>query len=116
MKNFKRVKQNAVSFEIDTAVYNDTVITKAFYWLSGDFYISQENQGKMLHVILEKKEGNIHETELAVLRTKLNQDLIDFKTRDIVNRETKNIREILLIKAFSNNDDFEDFNLLANNE
>ena len=44
---------------------------------------------------------------------KFNQDLIDYKNRDLVINETKDIRNILYVKAFANNDDFEDFNLVS---
>jgi len=62
---------------------------------------------------LEKKTGVITDTELPILKEKLNRYFIDFKTRDIVNHETQNIRDILYIKAFANNDDFEDYNLIG---
>ena len=41
------------------------------------------------------------------------QDLIDYKNRDLITNETKDIRNILYVKAFANNDDFEDFNLAS---
>ena len=46
-------------------------------------------------------------------RLKFNQDLIDYKNRDLITNETKDIRNILYVKAFANNDDFEDFNLAS---
>ena len=45
--------------------------------------------------------------------SKFNQDLIDYKNRDLIMHETKDIRNILYVKAFANNDDFEDFNLAS---
>ena len=44
---------------------------------------------------------------------KFNQDLIDYKNRDLVINETKDIRNILYVKAFANNDDLEDINLVS---
>ena len=35
------------------------------------------------------------------------------KNRDLITNETKDIRNILYVKAFANNDDFEDFNLAS---
>lgn len=116
MIDFKRVNDNSVLLEIDTEIFNDRVITKVLYWLSDRFNIYQESHNKILEVKLEKLEGNICAEDFVLLKAKVNQNLIDFKTRDIVNQETKNIREILLIKAFANNDDFEDYNLLVKND
>ena len=39
---------------------------------------------------------------------KIKQDLLDFKLRDIINKETRIIRELLIAKAFANYDDEED--------
>ena len=47
------------------------------------------------------------------MASKFNQDLIDYKNRDLIMHETKDIRNILYVKAFANNDDFEDFNLVS---
>jgi len=116
MLDFKRISDNSIAFGIDTSIFNDTVITKTCYWLSGDFFVFQEISNNKLTVTLEKRDGSINDECFLYLKNKINQDLIDFKTRDIVNKETKNIREILLVKAFANNDDFEDFNLLAQND
>lgn len=116
MISFKRFNYNSVFFGIDTKIFNECVISKTLYWLSGDFIVYLEGSGNKLKVKLEKKEGDINNEELILLKTRINQDLIDFKVRDIVNHETKNIREILLVKAFANNDDFEDYNLIANKD
>ncbi len=67
-------------------------------------------------VKFEIKHGLLFENNVEVLKSCLSQYLIDFKTRDIINKETKNIREILLIKAFANNDEFEDYNLIDNEQ
>jgi His-Xaa-Ser system protein HxsD len=40
--------------------------------------------------------------QLEELLQKLERDLIDFNLRDIVTKETKNIRDLLTAKAFSN--------------
>ena len=39
---------------------------------------------------------------------KLNQDFIDYNLRDIVSKETKNVRELIIAKAFSNGEYDED--------
>lgn len=112
MNGFKRINDNTVYFIVDIATYNDAVISKVLYWLIDTFYIERESlENDRQQIVLEKKKGIISEDELNYLKEKLNQDFIDFKLRDTVNSETRNIRNILYIKAFANNDDFEDYNL-----
>jgi hypothetical protein len=45
---------------------------------------------------------------MEILLTKIKRDLVDFKTRDIISAETRNIREILIAKAFANDDSFDE--------
>lgn len=112
MTAFDKIGDNKIRFIVDTSIYNDHVISKVLYWLIESFYIERESIGNSKEEItLEKKTGVIPDTELPILKEKLNQFFIDFKTRDIINHETQNIRDILYIKAFANNDDFEDYNL-----
>jgi hypothetical protein len=40
--------------------------------------------------------------ELDLYLQKLERDIIDFNLRDIVTKETQNIRDLLIAKAFSN--------------
>lgn len=112
MTAFEKIDDNKIRFIVDTSIYNDHVISKVLYWLIESFYIERESIGNNKeHITLEKKTDVILDTDLSILKEKLNRYFIDFKTRDIINCETQNIRDILYIKAFANNDDFEDYNL-----
>lgn len=114
MTDFDKIANNKISFLIDTSIYNDCVVSKVLYWFIELFYIKRESVGNSKErITLEKKSGMIPEAELPILKERLNLYFIDFKTRDIINRETQNIRDILYVKAFANNDDFEDFNLTS---
>lgn len=112
MTGFEQIDGNKIRFIVDIFIYNDHVVSKVLYWLIDSFYIERNTISENLQqILLEKKQGIISENEFLLLREKLNQDFIDFKTRDIIHTETCNIRDILYIKAFANNDDFEDYNL-----
>jgi len=114
MVSFDRIAENKIQLTIDIGVFNDSVITKTLYWLQSEYFnFLNSLSDKILNIILEKKDGPITEDEFFKLKCQINQNLIDFKTRDIVNRETKNIRDILYVKAFSNGEEFEDFNLMG---
>ena len=114
MKNFEQINPDKIQLTVDKTIYNESVISKALYWLMNEYFILQENQTDAIqHIVLEKKTSTISGEEFLKLKNRLNQDFIDFKVRDIINQETKNIRDILYIKAFSNNDEFADYNLIA---
>lgn len=113
MVSFDRITENKIQLTVDNMVFNNTVITKTLYWIHCDYFVFWNSlKDNLEFIILEKKDGLISEEEFFKLKDQVNQNLIDFKTRDIVNRETKNIRDILYVKAFANGEDFEDYNLM----
>lgn len=90
-----------MTIEIDRRIYNDSVISKAIYWLSGDYVIVRS----LLNDITESisiTTGSISEQDLEV---KLLQTLNDFKLRQIVADETRDIKTILYAKAFAEDED-----------
>lgn len=115
MISFDRITENKIQLTIDVTVFNNTVITKTLYWIQSDYFVFWNSLSDNIeNITLEKKGGLISDVEFQKLRNHLNQNLIDFKTRDVINQETKNIRDILYIKAFANGEDFEDYNLMDN--
>lgn len=114
MIDFVKVDNKTIQCKIDGEIFNERVVFKSLYWFSGDYNIYSVLSDKLVILKIEKKKGLFTDNDVNELRSNLNQSLIDFKTRDVINQETKNIREILLIKAFSNNDEFEDYNLITN--
>ena len=97
------------SIEIDKQIYDDAVISKVIYWHTTDFVIDRNSNGNFEIVNFQSKKNEISETEKEKMLQKFNQDLNDYKLRQIVEQETKDIRTILYIKAFANNDDFEEY-------
>ena len=114
MVSFDQIAENKIQLAIDIGIFNDAVITKTLYWLQNEYFIFLNSlSDKIQGITLEKKDGQISKEEFLNLKNQINQNLIDFKTREIVHQETKNIRDILYVKAFSNGEDFEDFNLIG---
>lgn len=113
MISFDQISGSKIRLTIDLNVFNNAVITKTLYWIESDYFVfwNTLNDNKE-NIILEKKNSPISDKEFLKLKNQINQSLIDFKTRDIVNQETKNIRDILYIKAFANGEDFDDYNLM----
>ena len=97
------------SIDVDKQIYDDAVISKAVYWHTKDFVIDRTTKDNFETITFQTKEDNISENMREKVLAKFNQDLNDFKLRQIICEETKDIRTILYVKAFSNNDDFEEY-------
>lgn len=92
-----------MTITIDRRIYNDGVISKAIYWLSGDYIIVRgilDDNTESLSITANN--ANIAEDSM---KTKLMQTLNDFKLRQIVADETRDIKTILYAKAFAEDED-----------
>lgn len=108
------ISENTFSFIIDTSIFNENVLTKVLYWYAESFVIYWKKHHDSMHeIILELKPSAKNVLTFEYITHKFNQDLIDYKNRDLIVNETRDIRNILYVKAFANNDDFEDFNLMS---
>ncbi len=102
---------NVVTVIADTAIYNDSVISKVLYWLSAEFIITRENvSDSTRQKITLTAAKEFTSVELEKMKARLSRDFADYKTREIVRQETQDIRNILYVKAFANSDDFVEFN------
>lgn len=92
-----------MTVEIDRRIYNDSVISKAIYWLSGDYMIVRslldDNTESLL---INTNDANVAE---ETLKATLMKALNDFKLRQIVADETRDIKAILYAKAFAEDED-----------
>lgn len=79
---------------------------KCVYWYANRFDISvdRNKEGYFEIVLKPLPTFVIKDGELEKLFFKLKQDIVDFNLRDIVTKETKNVRELLIAKAFSHFD------------
>lgn len=106
MFDFVLHSNNEFEFKIDLNVYSDAVVSKVLYWLSRDFTIYRKQLTPWQHSILLKKKDNAMPDVMS--EEKIAQLFIDFKVREIINKETEAIRNILYLKAFANYSDLED--------
>src|SRR5262249_11400252 len=84
---------------VEKAIYSEDVIHKCFYWYGGTFEVDVSTHDENLFLIrLKPKNGLV---DLQAVIEKIRRDLIDFKLRDIVTKETKTIRELIVAKAFA---------------
>ena len=95
-----------LTLTIDRSIFTDEVISKAVYWETNQYIITRQLNGNAETLCFEP-QPNCQEEENA-LKERFLTRLNDFKVQQIVDNETKDLRTILYIKAFANNDDFEE--------
>lgn len=109
MSDIELVSEETVVLYVDMNLYSDSVISKVVYGLSGEFFVSREIVVNKQKITLSKIKGTLDEDEFLRIRKQVSQDFADFKTREIIYQETKDLRTILFVKAFANRDDFVEF-------
>jgi His-Xaa-Ser system protein HxsD len=104
MDLLNRIENNKIIVFVSSDFYSKDSVAKCLYWYGGRFRVFLSIVDSCFYRIeLESKEEVQLDPEKAhLLMVKLEQDLLDFNLRDIVTKETRNIRDILTAKAFSN--------------
>jgi len=97
------------SIDIDRQIFKDEVISKTVYWQSADFVIDRKVKSNVETITFQTSNDNNSKIDIELVMSKFNQKLNDFKLRQIIEEETKDIRTILYVKAFANNDNFEEY-------
>jgi His-Xaa-Ser system protein HxsD len=107
-KNF--IKDNEIVVFADTSLFSKDAVFKCIYWYGDKFHpnVSFADSNTFKISIIPLSNANIKEDELELYQQKLERDLLDFNLRDMVNKETQNIRDLLIAKAFSNGEFDED--------
>ena len=98
MKSFEVESDNRAIVKIDSEIYSKEVVTKVVYWLSRDFTIMQSVEGKTWTLTLDSQK----DVAWNEVKKRLSQLLTDYQMRELITTETKDIRNILFIKAFAN--------------
>ena len=85
---------------IDRAVYSDAAIFKSAYWFTDRYYLFLDNLPDGRIAVELRAKSSVSDEELERAGAEFCNSLIDFRLRDIVQRETGSIREALVTKAF----------------
>ncbi|MGF7230966.1 His-Xaa-Ser system protein HxsD [Arachidicoccus sp.] len=103
------IKDHEINAFVDCTLFSKESVLKCLYWY-GDKFHTSISLADFSYVVSLKPliNSNIHDDELILYLQKFERDLIDFQIRDIIAIETKNIRDILVAKAFSNGEFDED--------
>ena len=92
-----------MTLTIDKRIYNDSVISKVVYWMSGDYKIVRKSLDEFTEQIDFTSINKVEFDSSAEM--KFNQLLNDFKLRQIVADETRDIKTILYAKAFAEDEE-----------
>ena len=98
MKSFTVESDRRAIVEIDSCIYSKEVVAKVVYWLSYDFTIMQSIEGNIWTLSLESHDV----VNWDDIKRGMSQMLTDYQMREVIAAETKDIKNILYIKAFAN--------------
>ena len=104
---------NKISIYVNSKIYSLDSIFKCIYWYGDKWNVlvnEYSENPELYEVVFSPKSSELEfdETKGKKLLDKFINDLNDFKLRDIITKETKNIRDLLVAKAFSNGEFDED--------
>lgn len=87
---------------IDRKIYSDECVTKAVYSLSARYVVRRSLHGDTETLVIDRADGceSVEQTEHTFLMA-----LDDYKLREMIERETHDIRTILYAKAFADCDE-----------
>lgn len=98
------IKEQTINITLKQEDYSVEVVYQCFYWYGADFDVDISKSGDELGITLVSKSAAI---DHASVISKIKRDLVDFKLREIVSKETQTIRELLIAKAFAFDDTHE---------
>lgn len=92
---------------ISRAIAGPDAILKACYWFSRDFMceVKEENPG---HFVVSLTPKTISSRSCEEIRENFLGHVLDFELRERVTSKTKDVRDVLLAKAFSESGVLED--------
>jgi len=103
MINSNFIEGNQINVFVDKNIFSQETILKTLYWYGDKFHtnISFTENGTYQVSLMPLSTSLIQADELELYLQKFERDLIDFSLRATITNETRNIRELLLAKAFS---------------
>jgi His-Xaa-Ser system protein HxsD len=104
MSHVNFIKEDEINAFADVSLFSKEAIFKCLYWYGDKFHANVAFADSQTYLIKLKAINNlgINEDELDLYLQKLERDLIDYQLRDTITKETQNVRDLLVAKAFSN--------------
>ncbi len=98
-----KIHNGIIELEINGKLFSKDIVLKTMYWFGDKFLIDINTKEDNFLISLKPLSSlKLSNEDLEHYLQKVQRDLIDFSLRDIINKETTNIRELLIAKAFSN--------------
>jgi His-Xaa-Ser system protein HxsD len=99
-----KILDNAIIIYLEETLYSKDSIFKCVYWYSDKFDIAIDTVDEKYYEIKLRPlpMASLGNGDIETYFYKLKRDFIDFNLRDIVTKETENVRDLLIAKAFSN--------------
>ena len=91
---------------IDRNIYSDGCISSAVYWFSNQYTVQRSLQGSLETLNIDGIDDEVK------FRHVFFQKLNDFKLRELIDAETKDIKTILYAKAFGEFDELTEEDIL----
>jgi His-Xaa-Ser system protein HxsD len=97
------MNEHELLFSVDLRLVSKEAVYKCVYWFTSDYDVAVEmSTDDVIGLKLRKRNGECFSAEEArVLRSQLHREMIDYNLRDIIAKETANVRDLLIAKAFS---------------
>ena len=95
-----KLENDTLLITIPTMSYREEVLFKCFYWYTANYNVQINPLDGISTLVSLRSKNNAIEPLDGLIET-IQRDLIDFKLRDIVTKETQSIRELIIAKAFA---------------
>ncbi len=98
------IKNNKLYLYVDNKIFNKKIILNTAYELSNQFYFKISSLKKSFKIVMTPIKHPSNQ-ELTNSIKDFDKILIDYQLRDIIYKETKNIRELIIAKAFAHSEE-----------
>jgi His-Xaa-Ser system protein HxsD len=99
------IKDGEINIFVNKSLYSIKVLYKVLYWYTDKFHVNVlDDEKNYLIRISANEKSKFSDEDLNSILFKFERDLIDYNLREIINNETKTVKELLIAKAFSNGD------------
>lgn len=95
-----------MTLDIDRNIFSDSCISTVVYWFSSQYTIQRSLQGAIETLTIDDVADEI------LFRFEFFQKLNDYKLREQIDKETKDIKTILYAKAFGEFDELTEEEIL----
>jgi len=104
------INDNKLTVFLDQELYSKEVLFKSFYWYGSEYEVSIGIADEKCYCVtlIGKADTTQAEASWDALIARIKQDLANYQLREILEKETREVRNLLIAKAFAYYEDEED--------